>query len=92
MSVPQKSLSMDPTKPIIFKAWHFSCCSFVISLFDNNSSKRDVHSCLNLSAPVKLPSPPIATKFDMPRSTKFFAAFKRPGRSLRKLKKKKLTR
>lgn len=50
-----------------------------------NSFKRSVHSSLNRFAPVREPSPPMTTKFAIPRRTKFLAARLRPARSLNSL-------
>lgn len=49
----------------------------------NNSVICSVHSALNLSAPVKLPSPPQTTKASISCLTKFKTAFLLPSNSLK---------
>lgn len=83
MSVPQKSLSMDPTIPAICRWAYLFFWSAVILPSERSSSRSEAHSCLNRSAPVSEPSPPITTKFEIPNSIRFFAAFFRPSRSLK---------
>lgn len=50
-------------------------------LVDKSSSNRLGHSWRNRFAPVREPSPPMTTRLVIPRSTKFLAAFRRPGLS-----------
>ncbi|KAF0755008.1 hypothetical protein FWK35_00018920 [Aphis craccivora] len=85
MSVPQKSLSIEPTIPTIFKCAYFSRSDLLICEVCNNSSRRLDHSCLNRLAPVREPSPPMTTKFVIPRLTRLQAAFTRPARSLKSI-------
>ncbi|KAE9528230.1 hypothetical protein AGLY_012652, partial [Aphis glycines] len=85
MSVPQKSLSIEPTIPTIFKCPYFSRSALLICEVCNNSSRRLDHSCLNRLAPVREPSPPMTTKFVIPRLTRLQAAFTRPARSLKSI-------
>lgn len=59
MSVPQKSLSIDPTMPAICKWLNLLRCSGVIRASFSNSSNKLDHSSRNKFAPVKEPSPPI---------------------------------
>lgn len=66
------------------KFLNFSLWSWVILLLLRSSSNKLDHSCLNKSAPVKEPSPPITTKLVIPRAMRLLAACKRPGRSLKK--------
>ena len=51
----------------------------------SSSSNRFDHSSLNRFAPVKLPSPPITTRFVIFLSMRFEAAFNLPGLSLKSL-------
>lgn len=55
----------------------------VHSPLSKRESRRLGHSCRNRLAPVREPSPPMTTKFVIPFSTKFFAAFCLPTRSLK---------
>jgi len=52
---------------------------------DTSSSSKLLHSWRNRLAPVKLPSPPMHTRFVMPLSNKFNAARRRPSRSRKSL-------
>ena len=52
---------------------------------DTSSSSRLLHSWRNKLAPVKLPSPPMHTRFVMPLSSKLNAARRRPSRSRKSL-------
>lgn len=85
MSVPQKSLSIDPTMPTMCRLPYFCRCSGVISPFWASSSSSPVHSWRKRLAPVREPSPPITTRFVMPRFTRLAAALRRPGRSLKSM-------
>lgn len=61
MSVPQKSLSIEPTMPAMCKTPYFLRCSSSIRFSLSNSSIRLLHSWRNKFAPVNEPSPPITT-------------------------------
>lgn len=61
MSVPQKSLSIEPTIPAMCNTPYFCRCSALIFPVDNSSSNRLAHSWRNKLAPVKEPSPPMTT-------------------------------
>ena len=69
-------LSMDPTIPTIFKWLYLVSSSWVISPESLRDCISSGHSFLNLLAPVSEPSPPMTTKFVMPRLMRFLAAFK----------------
>lgn len=45
-----------------------------------SSAKRLLHSARKVSAPVRLPSPPMTQRLVMPRFTRLRAAFRRPSR------------
>lgn len=61
MSVPQKSLSIDPTMPAMWSTPNLTRCSSVMRLVFSNSSSKSLHSWRNKLAPVNEPSPPITT-------------------------------
>lgn len=61
ISVPQKSLSIEPTIPAICNTPYFFLWSALIFPVERSSSKRLAHSCLNKLAPVREPSPPMTT-------------------------------
>ena len=48
-----------------------------------SSSNSDVHSCRNMLAPVKLPSPPMHMRLVMPVCTRLKAALRRPSRVMK---------
>uniref|UniRef100_A0A6B0UW14 Putative secreted protein n=1 Tax=Ixodes ricinus TaxID=34613 RepID=A0A6B0UW14_IXORI len=66
MSVPQKSLSIDPTMPTMFRWAHWLLSSGVMVPLSTNSSSSELHSWRKRLAPVSEPSPPITTKLVMP--------------------------
>jgi hypothetical protein len=82
MSVPQKSLSIEPTRPTIFKCLYLSALFCVISsrtnehvlrsitlgvlLVETSSFNRLSHSIRKRFAPVNDPSPPIHTILFIP--------------------------
>jgi len=59
----------------------FRTMAYIPSL--TSSSNNDGHSCRNMWAPVKLPSPPIHTRLVMPVCTRVSAAFRRPSRVMK---------
>lgn len=61
ISVPQKSLSIDPTMPAMWRAPYFLRCSSSIFFSLSNSSNKLPHSWRNKLAPVNEPSPPMTT-------------------------------
>jgi hypothetical protein len=65
-SVEDMSLSIDPTSPTTFKDLKGATCSAVSSCFSMSSCMRLGHSFLNISAPVRLPSPPQTTRASIP--------------------------
>ena len=79
MSVPQKSLSMDPTIPTMFKWAFLLSCSSVIKFSSLSVLIRSIHSSRKQLAPVSDPSPPMTTKFVIDFSTKFLAAWSLPS-------------
>ena len=81
MSVPQKSLSMDPTIPTMLRCPCASASSWLIFPVSTSSLINSCHSSRNLLAPVRVPSPPMATRLVIPRVTRLQAAFNRPSRS-----------
>ncbi|KII65963.1 hypothetical protein RF11_14904 [Thelohanellus kitauei] len=79
MSVRQKSLSILPTMPTMDRCSHCCCCCLVILPEVTKADRWSGHSFLKMSAPVKLPSPPITTSLVIPTLTIFRQAFLRPS-------------
>ena len=79
MSVPDMSLSIEPTRPTSLRKGCRAATSGEISPEVTSSASSPAHSCRNRLAPVRLPSPPMTTSASMPRSTMFFAAVRRPS-------------
>lgn len=61
MSVPQKSLSIEPTMPAMWRSPNFLRWSALMRCVSSSSSSKLLHSCRNRLAPVNDPSPPITT-------------------------------
>ena len=80
MSVPNMSLSIDPTIPTRRRCWCAAAASGCSSPASTSSASSSGHSSRKRLAPVRLPSPPITTSASMPRSTRLRAARRRPSR------------
>ncbi len=80
MSVPDMSLSIEPTRPTMLKAVALAAVSASMLPPASSSSTSERHSWRSVSAPVRLPSPPITTRLSIPARRKFSAAFSRPAR------------
>lgn len=70
---------MLPTSPTMFKCLKGVIWSCVSSFVWTSSSSKPGHSDLNLSAPVKLPSPPQMMMASMPLRTMFCRSCERFG-------------
>lgn len=79
ISVPQKSLSIEPTIPAIVSVLHLSLVSFEILFSEYRHSTISGHSSDKIWAPFNDPSPPMHISLFIPKSNKFFAAFIRPS-------------
>lgn len=80
-SVPERSLSIEPTRPTMLRCLNGWSWLAVNSPLDSSSSSSDGHSARNLSAPVSEPSPPQIMRALMPSRMRFLAAARRPARS-----------
>jgi hypothetical protein len=80
MSVPDMSLSIEPTRPTMLNGIAPVAVSPPTRPDVTSSSTSDGHSWRSTSAPLRLPSPPITTRLSIPARRRFSAAWRRPSR------------
>ena len=79
MSVPNMSLSIEPTSPATARNPYSSATEGAKRPSATNSSASEPHSSRKTCAPVKLPSPPMTTSRFMPWRSRLCTALLRPS-------------